>query len=58
MLFIKGSGDSLPNAKRYLWARWDAYVSVPDPDALAGQFAGPGATFSEPLADTHGRPGD
>ena len=53
MLFLKGSGDPLPNPKRYSWARWDAYVYVPDPNALAAEFAGRGATFSEPLEDTH-----
>jgi uncharacterized glyoxalase superfamily protein PhnB len=31
----------------------DAFVYVPDPDALAAEFAGHGATFSEPLKDTH-----
>ncbi len=53
MLFVKGSGAPLPNPKRYDWARWDAYLSVPDPDALAAEFATDGATFSEPLKDTH-----
>jgi catechol 2,3-dioxygenase-like lactoylglutathione lyase family enzyme len=53
MLFIKGTGEPRPNPKRYAWARWDAYVYVPDPDALAAEFTKHGATFSEPLADTH-----
>jgi catechol 2,3-dioxygenase-like lactoylglutathione lyase family enzyme len=53
MLFIKGSGDPLPNPKRYSWARWDAYVNVPDPDALAAEFAVGAVAFSEPLKDTH-----
>lgn len=53
MLFLKGSGDPLPNQQRYSWARWDAYLSVPDPDALAAEFAGRGARFNEPLKDTH-----
>ncbi len=53
MLFIKGSGDPLPNPKRYSWARWDAYLSVPDPDALAAELAAAGVSFSEPLKDTH-----
>jgi catechol 2,3-dioxygenase-like lactoylglutathione lyase family enzyme len=53
MLFIKGSGDALPNAKRYGWARWDAYLNVPDPDALAAELAARGVSFSEPLKDTH-----
>jgi len=53
MIFLKGSGDPLPNAKRYSWARWDAYLNVPDPDALADEFSSRGTTFSEPLKDTH-----
>ena len=53
MLFVKGSGSPLPNPKRYSWARWDAYLYVPDPDGLAAEFATHGAIFSEPLRDTH-----
>lgn len=53
MLFVKGSGEPLPNAKRHAWARWDAYLSVPDPDGLAAEFAARGVAFSEPLEDTH-----
>jgi hypothetical protein len=33
-------------------ARWDAFVVVPDPDALAAELAGRGVEFSEPLRDT------
>jgi hypothetical protein len=33
--------------------RWDAYVYVPDPDALAAEFADHGTAFSVPLKDTH-----
>lgn len=33
-------------------ARWDAYVDVPDPDALAAEFALEGVEFVEPLEDT------
>lgn len=53
MLFLKGSGEAVPNAKRYAWARFDAYFSVPDPDALAAEFEGRGVSFSETLKDTH-----
>jgi catechol 2,3-dioxygenase-like lactoylglutathione lyase family enzyme len=53
MIFLKGGGDPLPNAQRYSWARWDAYLHVPDPDALAGEFSRRGTAFSEPLKDTH-----
>jgi hypothetical protein len=34
-------------------ARWDAYLYVPDPDALAAEFASRNVEFSEPLKDTH-----
>lgn len=53
MIFLKGSGDPLPNSTRYSWARWDAYLSVPDPDALAAELSGRGTALSAPLADTH-----
>jgi catechol 2,3-dioxygenase-like lactoylglutathione lyase family enzyme len=53
MIFLKGSGDSVPNSKRYSWARWDAYLNVSDPDALAVEFSSRGTAFSEPLRDTH-----
>ena len=33
-------------------ARWDAFVSVPDPDALADEFASRNVEFFEPLKDT------
>jgi hypothetical protein len=33
--------------------RWDAFVYVPDPDALAAEFVDQGAAFSSPLKDTH-----
>jgi catechol 2,3-dioxygenase-like lactoylglutathione lyase family enzyme len=43
---------ALPNRSRHPDARWDAYVHVPDPDALAAEFRGRGVTFSAPLTDT------
>ena len=45
--------EPLPNSARDRAARWDAYVGVPDPDALAAEFASRGVTFSVPLEDTH-----
>jgi catechol 2,3-dioxygenase-like lactoylglutathione lyase family enzyme len=33
-------------------ARWDAFVDVPDPDALAAEFASRHVEFVEPLEDT------
>jgi catechol 2,3-dioxygenase-like lactoylglutathione lyase family enzyme len=32
--------------------RWDAFVDVPDPDALAAEFASRNVEFCEPLEDT------
>jgi len=45
--------EPLPNYRRHRFARWDAYFSVPDPDALAAEFAARHVTFSVPLQDTH-----
>ena len=54
MLMLKSVGvDPLPNSQREPGARWDAYLSVPDPDALAAEFASRGVSFSEPLKNTH-----
>ncbi len=54
MIMMKDVGvDPLPNHKREPMARWDAYVYVPDPDALAAEFASRNVEFSEPLKDTH-----
>jgi catechol 2,3-dioxygenase-like lactoylglutathione lyase family enzyme len=33
-------------------ARWDAFVTVPDPDALAAEFESRGAELFEPVRDT------
>jgi catechol 2,3-dioxygenase-like lactoylglutathione lyase family enzyme len=54
MLMVKAVGvHPLPNYKRNPAARWDAYLHVPDPDALAAEFASRNVRFSEPLKDTH-----
>jgi catechol 2,3-dioxygenase-like lactoylglutathione lyase family enzyme len=54
MIMVKAVGvDPLPNCKREPMARWDAYLFVPDPDALAAEFASRNVEFSEPLKDTH-----
>ena len=57
MIFVKSVGaEPIPNRTRSapeVAARWDAYVSVPDPDALAAEFTSRGVKFFEPLADTH-----
>jgi len=54
MIMLKDVGiDPLPNYKREPQARWDAYVYVPDPDALAAEFVLREVKFSKPLKDTH-----
>ena len=54
MIMLKDVGvDPLPNYKREPSARWDAYLYVPDPDALAAEFGSRNVEFSEPLKDTH-----
>jgi len=53
MIMVKNVGiDPLPNNKRDAekgWARWDAYLYVPDPDALAAEFLSRSVEFSQPL---------
>jgi uncharacterized glyoxalase superfamily protein PhnB len=53
IMFKSVEVEPLPNSERDRSARWDAYVGVPDPDALAAEFASRGVTFSVPLEDTH-----
>lgn len=38
-----------PNSDRHPFAPWDAYIYVPEPDALAEEFATRGVDFREPL---------
>ena len=48
--------EPIPNYTRDIGkghAPWDAYVYVPDPDALADEFASRGVEFFKPLKDTH-----
>lgn len=56
MIMFKAIGvDPVPNYTRDIKqgiARWDAYVDVPDPDALAAEFASRNVKFFEPLKDT------
>ena len=55
MIFLKDVGvEPIPNYTRDIKkgiARWDAYVYVPDPDALAAEFASRGVEFFLPLMD-------
>jgi len=43
--------EPAPNYNRKPAFSWDAYVEVPDPDALAAEFASRGVRFSVPLRD-------
>lgn len=52
IMFNSAEVDPLPNYRREPAARWDAYLYVPDPDALAAEFASQRVAFSEPLEDT------
>jgi catechol 2,3-dioxygenase-like lactoylglutathione lyase family enzyme len=56
MIMFKHVGvDPVPNYTRNVQkgvARWDAYFHVPDPDALAAEFASRNVGLSEPLKDT------
>jgi catechol 2,3-dioxygenase-like lactoylglutathione lyase family enzyme len=56
MIMLKSVGvDPMPNSTRDVkkgTARWDAYLNVPDPDALAAEYSSRDIKFSEPLRDT------
>jgi catechol 2,3-dioxygenase-like lactoylglutathione lyase family enzyme len=55
-ILMKAVGvEPVPNYTRDIKqgiARWDAFVFVPDPDALAAEFASRDVEFFEPLKDT------
>ena len=55
MIMMKDVGvEPLPNYTRDVkkgWARWDAYVHAPDPDALAAEFSSRNVEFSRALED-------
>jgi catechol 2,3-dioxygenase-like lactoylglutathione lyase family enzyme len=54
-IMLKAVGvQPLPNCTREIGsgiARWDAYLHVPDPDALAAEYSSAGVEFFEPLKD-------
>jgi catechol 2,3-dioxygenase-like lactoylglutathione lyase family enzyme len=56
MIMLKDIGvDPLPNRTRDIGrgsARWDAYLHVADPDALAAEFRARNVELSVPLEDT------
>ena len=41
----------VPNYTRHEWARWDAYISTEDPDALFAEYSSASVTFHKPLGD-------
>ena len=53
MIMLKDVGvDPVPNYTRDIKkgiARWDAYLHVPDPDALAAEFSSRNVEFVQPL---------
>ncbi len=53
MIILKDVGvDPMPNYTRDVkkgWARWDAYLHVPDPDGLAAEFSSRNVELSQPL---------
>ena len=55
MIMLKDVGvDPVPNYTREIKkgiARWDAYLHVPDPDALAAEFSSRNVGFFKPLQD-------
>jgi catechol 2,3-dioxygenase-like lactoylglutathione lyase family enzyme len=56
ILFKEIGVPPVPNCTRDIKkgiARWDAFVSVPDPDALAAEFASRNVEFFQPLKNTH-----
>lgn len=57
MIFLKAIGvEPVPNYTRDIKkgiARWDAYMHVPDPDALAAEFTARGVEFFLPLNDDY-----
>jgi catechol 2,3-dioxygenase-like lactoylglutathione lyase family enzyme len=54
-IILKDVGvEPAPNYQRDVgkgWARWDAYLQVPDPDALAAEFASRNIEFFQPIKD-------
>ena len=55
MIMLKAIGvEPVPNYTRDIKqgiARWDAYLYVPDPDALAAEFSSRSVEFFQPLMD-------
>jgi len=41
----------MPNHTRHPWARWDAFISTSDPDALFEEYCSRGLDFRQPIMD-------
>jgi hypothetical protein len=39
----------IPNHTRHIWAKWDAYISVDDPDKLYEEYRSRNIEFNRPL---------
>lgn len=51
-LFLKAIAPDIkpiPNHTRHEWARWDAYISVTNPETLFEEYRSKGVTFHQPL---------
>jgi catechol 2,3-dioxygenase-like lactoylglutathione lyase family enzyme len=61
MIILKDIGvDPVPNYRRDIkkgFARWDAYLNVPDPEALAAEFSSRKVNFFKTLGDNNGDDG-
>ena len=56
MIMLKAIAPEIhpqPNPTRHEWARWDAYVYTPDPDALCAEYAANHVPMRSPLSDTN-----
>ena len=54
-IMLKAIGPDVapaPNHRRHEWARWDAFIFAPDPDALARELADRTVPFHQPIANT------
>jgi catechol 2,3-dioxygenase-like lactoylglutathione lyase family enzyme len=53
-IMLKAIADDIepvPNHTRHEWARWDAYISTGEPDALFEEYRSRGVTFHQPIRD-------
>jgi hypothetical protein len=51
-IMLKAIADDIkptPNHTRHEWARWDAYISTAEPDALYEEYSSKGIAFHQPI---------